>query len=71
MREIRNATLSGQPRPKVFYILPKRDEALTLEKDLKSLYYIQESPESPEDKTKVKISWIIWKSLALCWELNH
>ena len=59
MREMRSAALSGQPRPKVFYVLPKRGEALTLEKDSKALYR-QESAESSssDDKTPNVTKWI-------------
>ena len=35
MREIRNHTSCGGPKPKIFYVLPKRDTQLTLEDDLK------------------------------------
>ena len=35
MREIRNHTGCGGPKPKIFYVLPKRDTQLTLEDDLK------------------------------------
>ena len=37
MREMRKASMRNENRPKIFYILPKRDEALTLEKRSKSM----------------------------------
>ena len=59
MRELRNSALSGQAQPKIFYILPKRHEALTLEeKDLKRLYRQESEEKANEDKAKSVPKWI-------------
>ena len=43
MREIRKSSMApGSPQPKIFYILPRRDEMLTLEQDLKGHYNAEE-----------------------------
>jgi len=42
-----------QAKPKIFYILPKRQEALTLEKDLKGMYREEEESTDTTSATKL------------------